>query len=58
MPQQPDGLDPHFRAQLQQQVYGYMWERLEGDIRLMSEHLQAQLKECHDFVSTLEPMYR
>lgn len=40
------------------QVYGYMWQRLEGDIALMSEHLQAQLKDCHEFLQTLLPMFK
>jgi hypothetical protein len=35
-----------------------MWRRLEGDIRAMSEHLQAQLSECHEFVHLLEPIYK
>lgn len=35
-----------------------MWQRLEGDIRAMSEHLTAQLRECHDFTHLLEPMYK
>lgn len=35
-----------------------MWQRLEGDISLMSEHLQAQLKECHEFLNTLQPIFK
>eukprot|EP01032_Pedospumella_encystans_P008787 gene8787-10396_t len=55
---QPGGLDAHFRAQLHQQVYGHMWSRLENDVKGMSEHLQAQLKECNEFRHTLEPIYK
>jgi hypothetical protein len=35
-----------------------MWQRLEADVGQMSEYLQAQLRDCHDFQHTLEPIYR
>ena len=55
---QPEGLDAHYRSQLQLQIWGQMYIRLEEDIKAMGEHLTAQLKECMDFAATLEPIFK
>ncbi|KAJ1411634.1 hypothetical protein B484DRAFT_402558, partial [Ochromonadaceae sp. CCMP2298] len=54
---QPEGVDPHFRAQLHRSLWANMWGQLERDVGDMGEHLQAQNRQCFEFLQTLEPIY-
>jgi len=55
---QPEGVDPHFRAQLHRSLWANMWGQLERDVGDMGEHLQAQNRQCFEFLQTLEPIYK